>query len=48
MTATTPDAVPARAARSATAKTRTPVLQRPLASYYLVLASTGVRGLATE
>jgi cell division protein FtsW len=37
MTATTPDAVPARAA----VKARTPVLQRPLASYYLVLASTG-------
>jgi cell division protein FtsW len=39
MTATTPDAVPARA--GAAAKARTPVLQRPLASYYLVLASTG-------
>ena len=41
MTATTPDAVPARAAAPASAKARTPVLQRPLASYYLVLASTG-------
>jgi cell division protein FtsW len=43
MTATTPDAVPARAkaVTHSVTKPRTPVLQRPLASYYLVLASTG-------
>ena len=38
MTAVTPDAVPRRLAL---AKARTPVLQRPLASYYLLLGSAG-------